>query len=156
MFLTVAEFVDRVGPVEADNVAGDGPRTARRLDETKISGAIAQAGDLINGYIRARYPAPIDPVPEILKGFAVDIALYRLRLKTGDMSGVTEQVKARYDDAMRQLRDIQAGRLAIDANQPGAANRPAEETPVLVAGEPSRAGRVLDGYLDGAVDGRRW
>ncbi|MFT4098173.1 MAG: DUF1320 domain-containing protein [Rhodoblastus sp.] len=146
MLLTVADFVERIGAVEADNVAGVGPRQARRLDEAKIGGALAAAEELILGYVRARYPAPIDPAPEILKSISVDIALYKLRLKTGDQSGVSDEVRRRYDDALKLLRDIQSGRLAIDANQPGAANAPAEERPVLFSGTPSRAHAILDQY----------
>jgi len=146
MVLTVEEFVERIGAVEADAIAGVGLRGARSIDREKVSAAIAVADGLILGYIRARYPAPIVPTPDLIKGFAEDIARYRLRLRTGDQSGVTEQVKQRYDDALRQLRDIQSGRLALDANQPGTANAPAEERPVLVSGRPSRADAILDAW----------
>jgi len=144
MLLTVADFIERIGAVEADNVAGLGPRTARRLDEAKLGAALAASEELILGYVRARYPAPISPAPEMLKSIAVDIAFYKLRMKTGDQSGVTEEVRRRYDDALKLLRDIQSGKLAIDANQPGAANAPAEERPVLFSGTPSRARDTLD------------
>jgi len=146
IILSADEFVERIGAQEADTVAGDGPRGARRLDMAKIAAAVAWAGDLITGYIRARYPSDIVPVPDLLKGFCVDIAFYRLRYKAGDQSGVNAEVRQRYEDAIARLRDIQSGRLAIDANQPGANNIAATEMRVSVAGHPSKAREVLDGW----------
>ena len=155
IILTVDEFIARIGDQEADTVAGEGPRGARRLDLIKLGAAIAWAGELITGYIRARYPADIVPVPDLLKGFCVDIAFYRLRYKAGDQSGVNAEVRQRYDDAIARLRDIQSGRLAIDANQPGAGNVAATEMRVSVAGHPSKAREVLDGWRLSVEGARR-
>jgi len=151
-FLTAAEFIERIGAVETDNVAGEGLRGQRSINMPKIEGSIGYAEAFVIGYIRARYPNPIEPVPEMLKEFVAWIAFYRLRYKVGDTSGVALEVKTRYDEAMARLRDIQSGRLAIDANQPGTNNAPAQELPVLHSGSPSRARAILDQWplRDGA------
>lgn len=146
MFLTPDEFVSMIGPQEADSLAGVGLRGQRTLDRAKLQAALDFATGFIRGYIRARYVLPMPDVPEILKGIAQDIAVYRLRLKSGDQSGVTEQVQKRYDDACRQLRDIQAGKLALDAEQIGAPGAISAQTGVYVTGRPSRARDLLEGF----------
>lgn len=144
--LTVAEFVERIGATAADDVAGAGLRGQRTLDELKLAGAIGYAGSLVIGYLSARYKKPFDQVPDMVKGWVADIAHYRLRYKVGDTSGVAEQVKQRYEEAMEQLRDAQKGRLVVDASQGGVGDQPAQETPVLHSGQPSRADALLDQF----------
>ncbi|WP_457798098.1 phage protein Gp36 family protein [Methylocystis sp. S23] len=144
--LTVDEFVARIGATMADDVAGSGLRGQRTLDTVKLSGAIGYTEALVVGYLAARYKKPFDPVPDIVKGWVTDIALYRLRYKVGDTSGVAEQIKQRYEDAMEQLRDAQKGRLVVDPTQGGVDDQPAQETPVLYKGRPSRADEILDSF----------
>lgn len=158
--LTVDEFIARIGDAMADDVAGSGLRGQRVLDRVKLGGAIGYAEGIAIGYLSARYRAPFDPVPDIVKGWVADIALYRLRYKVGDTSGVSAEIKARYDDAMKMLRDAQAGKLAIDLSsgqggaQGGIGGEPAQETPVLHSGKPSRADEILSSF-ELSVGGRR-
>lgn len=141
--LTIEGYVDRIGEIEADNVAGSGPRGERTLDEGKIQGALDFASSLIEGKLRARFPAiaDLDPVPEILLGIAQDIATYRLRVKTGDQSGVQDETRLRYQAALKLLDQIAEGELQLGIEEEGL-----DQQPVLASGEPSRAARILDGW----------
>lgn len=141
--LTVAAYVARIGELEADNVAGSGPRGARVLDEAKIDGALDFATSLIAGKLRARFPdlTGLAPMPEILLGICQDIATYRLRYKTGDQSGVQDETRARYAAALKLLDEIAAGRLQL-----GTEDRGADQQPVLASGERPRAETILAGW----------
>jgi len=146
--LTVDDFVSRIGATMADDVAGSGLRGQRELDRTKLAGAIGYAESIVVGYLLARYLEPFTPVPDLVLGWVTDIALYRLRYKVGDTSGVSEQIKQRYDDAIDMLKQAQSGKLAVQGlTQRGAPDDgPAQEMPVLFAGKPSRADEILDSF----------
>ncbi len=77
--------------------------------------AIDQAGTAIDAHVSAYYKR-IDaalPVPPILTDIACDIARYRLFRQ-----GVPpEHIKTLFDSAMRQLRDIAAGKLKLDLGE---------------------------------------
>lgn len=139
--LTVAALVSAIGETEALNLAGTGPRGERTVDEEKIFAALNFADSLIIGKLRARFPdGPPEPTPEILIGVAIDLSLYRLRYKTGDQSGVQDETYRRYQQALKLLDQIASGEILLTEDDPGSAE------PVLVAGEPARANKILDGW----------
>lgn len=94
------------------------------VNQVVVDQAIASAGTLINGYIGARYSIPLATVPELVKSIALDITVYKiyLRRKKGMPS---DAVKTGYDDAMKQLRDIQSGKLNLGVDQVGVQAQPA-------------------------------
>ncbi|MFG1409508.1 DUF1320 domain-containing protein [Xanthobacter sp. VTT E-85241] len=118
-YLTVDEMLHRLGPDEADQLAGTGLRDAREIDAVLIADALRHADTLIDGYVRARYPAPFAVVPDLLKGIAHDIARYRLRSMGGQQSAMNDAVQKQYDAAMALLKDIGGGRVTLDANGDG-------------------------------------
>ncbi|MFD2678008.1 phage protein Gp36 family protein [Camelimonas lactis] len=140
--LTVDAYVARIGPTEADNVAGSGPRGERELDTVKIEGALSFGASLVSGRLAARFPVLPSPAPEILLGIHQDIATYRLRYKTGDQSGVQDETYKRYQAALKLLDQIADGDLTIDGSAAGRA-----PDPVVVRGEPVRAPQILTGWL---------
>lgn len=145
--LATPEFIERIGETEADTVAGVGPRGERAIDEVKVGQALAFADSMIVGKLRARYPTLPEPAPELLKGIAQDIALYRLRYRTGDQSGITSETVQRYKAAIAELEAIARGDTALDPAAPGpGAGGDTTAAPVLSAGEPSRSGQILRGW----------
>jgi phage gp36-like protein len=95
-----AELLDMV----ADKT-GDGVR-----DAAAVGRALNDAGSLIDGYLSQRYTLPLSAVPAFLKTICIDIALYRLASNPALLS---EDVRRRYDDALKFLRDIAAGKAAL-------------------------------------------
>lgn len=74
--------------------------------------AIADAGEMIDGYLRGRYSMPLDPVPGLIGTLACDIAVYRLyarRVKLTPPEGVSE----RYKNALKLLGQIQQGQVTL-------------------------------------------
>ena len=94
----------------ATDVTGDPQATI----DARIDAVIVKSCDLIDGYLRGRYPLPITNVPGVVKSLAVDIALYYLASRKGIREGTPEvTLRVKFEDAVRYLRDIQAGKADI-------------------------------------------
>lgn len=80
-----------------------------------VEQAIADAASEINGYVLAAgYSLPLANVPEVLRGYACDIARYRLY-----DDHATETVVKRYEDAVRFLNKLSEGKVSIGSKQLG-------------------------------------
>lgn len=80
---------------------------AEVVDESVTAEALTHAADMIDGYVRGSYALPFAQVPPILNGLACDIAYFRL------FQEPTDEARKRYDDAIRTLRDIGAGKIKL-------------------------------------------
>lgn len=97
--------------IELTDEAGTG-----EIDAAVIAVALTDADSEINGYLASRYALPLTQTSDELVRLACDIARYKLY-----DTRATELVKARYDDAIKKLRDVARGvaSLGIDqASQP--------------------------------------
>lgn len=83
------------------------------INSTVVARALADADAEINGYLSTRYTLPLSPVPAVLEKLACDISRYQLF-----ENSVTEIVQERYENAVRFLKDVAAGRvtLGVDSN----------------------------------------
>lgn len=79
-----------------------------------IDAALADADAEIDPYLAPRYTLPLSSTPRVLTNHAADIARYRLHENV-----VPDAVRQRYQDAIRFLKDVAAGRasLGLDAAQ---------------------------------------
>lgn len=84
-----------------------------------IERALADADADIDAYLAGRYALPLATLPPMLERVACDLARYRLYDQKA-----TEEVRARYEDAVRVLEQIARG--AVTLGLP-AANAPAPE-----------------------------
>lgn len=84
-----------------------------------VDRALADADGEINSYIAGRYAVPLSPVPDNIPRLASAIARYNL---LGDAA--TERARDDYNDAIRLLKDIQAGRAQLDSAAPLPASAP--------------------------------
>jgi phage gp36-like protein len=84
------------------------------IDAENVARAIADAGELIDGYLRERYTLPLEPVPGLLNTLAADIAVWRLYARRANIDPM-EGVKERYRNALKLLEQIRDGRLALGA-----------------------------------------
>jgi phage gp36-like protein len=91
-----------------------------QVNEAVVDQAISQATSLINGYIGGRYQLPLVTTPELVHTFAVDISVYKIYLRRKKKT-LPDGIKTAYEDAMKQLRDVQSGRLALGVDQAGTA-----------------------------------
>lgn len=102
------------------------------IDVAAVAVALADTDAEINGYLAGRYSLPLTQTSPELVRLACDIARYRLY-----DTRATEQVKARYDEAIKKLRDVSIGKASLGIDQ--------ASQPVKVAGsaEVSSGGRVF-------------
>lgn len=77
-------------------------------DAEVIAAALTNASAIIDGYIARAVTLPLPAAPPVLVPYCCDIARYTL---SGDRE--VEAVKARYDAAIRYLRDIAEGRAVL-------------------------------------------
>lgn len=107
-YATQQNITDLYGLDTLDRLADrDGEGSA---DPAKVARALDDASALIDGYIATRVTLPLATVPAVLRNLCVDIAMYRLATDAGLLS---DDARARYEDAVRFLRDVSAGKAAI-------------------------------------------
>lgn len=138
-YLSIAEFVDRVGLAEtiaATDGVGDG-----RIDRAMIIARLTGAQTRVEAYLGARYSLPIDPLPPIVKELVGDLAHAAL-YPAGAPDGVAEAAR----QAVRMLERIQSGAMPLPAATPP--KEGPSPTPVLIA--PGR--RVYPDGLAGYAD----
>jgi phage gp36-like protein len=85
-----------------DPLDGD---SAARIDQ-----ALVEATSQIDAFVGGRYELPLPLVPEVLKAFAVDLALYRLALRTGRPR---DELRKRYEDAVSFLKSVAKGEAKL-------------------------------------------
>lgn len=110
-YATQQNLIDRFGQGELTELTDRANSGA--IDAAVAGKALADADSEINGYLASRYTLPLDPVPTVLERVACEIARYYLY-----EDRVTEQVKRRYDDAIKFLKGVSTGAVAlgVDAN----------------------------------------
>lgn len=106
-YATVEDMKDRFG--EATLVGLTDRTDSGTVGAAVVDAALADASRLIDGYVGGRYSLPLPAVPDILIQITCNLARHAL-----EKDGVGETVQGRYDDALRQLRDIGSGLLVLD------------------------------------------
>ncbi|CAH0339577.1 phage protein Gp36 family protein [Rhizobium sp. CECT 9324] len=108
-----ARFREQLTLVAADEQTG-------LRDDTRIEAGLGDASIEIRAILAARYSAAdlsaldADSLA-LLKIYAIDIAFYRIAL---DFSRSTENIKERYDQAVKRLEAIAAGKGALTTTVP--------------------------------------
>ncbi len=88
---------------------------AGQFDPDVVDAAIADADAEIDGYCGARYPVPFAPVPPMIAKLSTDIAVYNLFARRDN---VPEARAKRYDNAIRFLTAVAAGKISLGAQDP--------------------------------------
>lgn len=123
-YITNADIQTRLGSATYVQVAdddGDGVADTGVVDEARV----AAEGEL-DSYLAVRHAVPVDVTvhPElagVLRGAALDLAEYRLRLRRPPVS---EDARRRRDQTIDWLRLIAAGTVALPALSAPAASGP--------------------------------
>lgn len=105
-YLTRAAYEQHFGVEELQGLVSDG---------NDYADAENAAAGIVDGYLAAKYTLPLASVPGMVLGWVGDITRYRLWDQQAP-----EEVRRRYDDALKQLRDISAGKMALPPGVGGA------------------------------------
>lgn len=106
-YVSEADFERRFGVGELRDLVREGHSFGQIENE---------AASLVDGYLASKYTLPLVSVPGIVVALTADVARYRLWDERAP-----EEVRRRYEDALAQLRDLAAGRMALP---PGATGEP--------------------------------
>jgi len=128
-YCVLADITNRISEETVIQLSDDGNLGV--VDQAVVDGAIADAGELIDGYLRGRYILPLDPVPGLVRALSLDLAVYGLYSRRASFE-VPEPVTDRYKNAVKLLSEIQKGNVTL-----GSAG---VETPVATGGAASVSG----------------
>jgi phage gp36-like protein len=104
-YVTEEDFEEEFGRTELDDLLAGG------ADFERVN---AGAESLVNGYIGAKYPLPLTGTPDLVRAWTLDVTRYRLWDEHAP-----EEVRRRYEDAIAQLRDVAAGKMALPPDASG-------------------------------------
>ena len=128
-YATQAQMIDRFGEAELIQLT-DRAGAVGALVMTVLDAALADADQEIDSYLRPVRALPLPaPIPQRLVRVAADVARYHLY-----DSAAPDDVRTRYDDAVRWLRDVATGRASL-----GAVDTPAPDTGRMVVSAPASA-----------------
>jgi len=109
VYASQSDIVDAYGldllTIVADR-DGDG-----EIDVNVVERALTSASAIIDAHVLGRYPAPWPVVPDLVRDVCVDIALYKM---SGEGSGLTDERRVRYEDALGLLKRISSGQADLD------------------------------------------
>jgi phage gp36-like protein len=113
MYITLENIADRI---PQDNLGKLCKASGEELTE-KVNAIIEQAESTVNGYAAAKYalPLPVSPLP---KRWSLAIAEYEI-YKLGPGGKVPEKIRQSYEDTMKELRDLAAGKIALPTGDDG-------------------------------------
>jgi phage gp36-like protein len=106
-YATLTELTERYGAPLLVALTAEPP--ADEIDEAVVARALADAGALIDGYLKGRYRLPLPSTPPLLRDLALAIAFYKLHRQSA-----AEKVRQDYDDALRVLGHIASGAVRLD------------------------------------------
>ena len=112
MYCTEQDLIDRFSETEIIQLSDNNNTGA--IDSTVVAMAISDADGEIDGYLASRFALPVNPVPKVLLRIACDLTRYYLY-----DDSATDHVQKRYDDAVKFLKGVAAGSIAIGINALG-------------------------------------
>jgi len=142
VYITIADL-KKVVPEQDLIQLTDDSVPATTINTDNVDRAIADAGELMDGYLRERYSLPLSPVPGLIGTLACDIAVYRLYARRSRLDP-PEGVAERYRNALKLLEKIQDGKITLGA---GSAVTP--ETSADMAAVSTPGGRIFNRHTLG-------
>lgn len=88
------------------------PDGTGQVNTGTVALALADASELIDSHLQERYQLPLATTPSILVVVAVDVAVYRIATLP------TEEMRKRYEDALKLLKSISKGELQLGLAPP--------------------------------------
>lgn len=118
------------------------------VDEEVLDGLIADAGEVIEGYLRDRYVLPVDPPSRLLTVIAVDLVVHSLYGRRPETHGEPpKQVTESWRQAFKTLEHIQQGKVTLGATGKAASSPKSAQIRVNKTAEDRVFGdRFLDQY----------
>lgn len=108
-YCTLAELTDRYGLNLLVSLSDRADVPTGLVDTDVIDQAIADADDLIDGYLAARYSLPLAATPGLVRNLSLVLTGWNLH-----RFDAPEKLKADYAEAIRTLKSIAQGIVTLD------------------------------------------
>lgn len=105
-YAALADLLDRAGDAEIRQIA-DRDRDDV-IDTDVVDAALADADNIIDGYLSTKYDTPLAEVPDLVRTWATVIARYILH-----RNGAPEHVADDHKAAIAALKDVSRGLIAV-------------------------------------------
>ena len=125
-YTTQAKLTDRFGEQILIQLTDRGELATGTVDAAVVSQAIEDTDAVIDGYVARRYALPMASVPPLIASLALDIAIYKLHVRSPG-----EKIEADYKAAMKSLEAISSGAIRLPiagAETPGSGSSGARVT----------------------------
>ena len=107
MYITFDDITDRIPQDRLEKLC---KATGTALTD-KVNEVIGRAESKVDGYAAAKYSLPL-PVSPLLGDWALALAEHEL-YKLGVGGSVQEKIRLAYEDTMKELRDLAAGKISL-------------------------------------------
>jgi phage gp36-like protein len=111
MYCTVQDIQNHITESELAQLTDDVNFTT--IDQDKVLESIGWAASVINGYLRSRYSLPLSEVPQLIKDYCVDLALYRLHERRFSLDMPDSLINKR-KFVIGELKEIQKGVISLN------------------------------------------
>lgn len=109
-YASQAMLEKRFGPAMLVELTDRADPPTGQIDADLVAQELGNTDAVINGYVGNRYRLPLDPTPDLVTDLALVIAIYKLHRYAPD-----PKIKDDYEQAIRTLEHISAGKVKLDA-----------------------------------------
>lgn len=108
----LSQLLNEFKPEELAILTGD--PSGANIDENRINFAIGNADELIDNYLRERYPVPFPVAPTIVNYISRELAINNLYEYANHSGFIPPNIKNRRNFAIHLLKLLQTGVLRLD------------------------------------------
>lgn len=117
MYINADDLAKAMSKTELVQLTNDEPRATEPNAEV-VQAAIAYACDLVDGYLRGRYPLPLQSVPTVLPPLVINIARHFLHSRRINRADFPKVLGTSYTATLKMLEMIRDGKLHIGVDVP--------------------------------------
>ena len=109
-YCTLADITKRIPETTLVNLTDD--QDLGVIDEAVVSGIIADADELIDGFLRGRYELPLADIPGLVKSLSVDLVAYSIYGRRAEFE-IPKAVSDKHAATLKILQSIQKGEVRL-------------------------------------------
>lgn len=110
-YCTRVDLGNAIPLITLTQLSNDDP-AATQPDENVLDNSVRQAEELVDGYLRGRYPLPLDPVPTVLRDAVVYLARHWLYQRRPE-GALPDAVISGRKDTLKLLENIRDGVITL-------------------------------------------
>jgi phage gp36-like protein len=122
-YCTLADLQKAIPARTLVELSSDDPE-ASAPDLAVLEAAVNDAEQVVDGYIRERYPVPFEQTPTLVKTWTVAIARHWLYCRRPEGADVPDAVARSYKDALKMLELVQQRKVSLGIAEGAEANQP--------------------------------